>query len=76
MSKGIVYCVYRDNHTQEFMTKNTDKKIKAVSKNEVSSLKLSSIERMHLLTNLIIDHIIHDQNNGGQLLAKIRRENS
>jgi len=57
------------------MPENTKKNNKNVSKNEVSSLQLSSSERVHLLTNLIIDRIIHDQNHGRQLLAKIRREN-
>lgn len=58
------------------MAKTKDKNNQVLSKNEVKSLQLSSIERVHLLTNLIIDRIIHDQNHGRQLLAKIRRENS
>lgn len=58
------------------MAKAKEKNNQVLSKNEVSSLKLSSSERVHLLTNLIIDRIIHDQNHGRQLLAKIRKENS
>lgn len=58
------------------MAKTKDKNNQVLSKNEVSSLQLSSTERVHLLTNLIIDRIIYDQNHGKQLLAKIRRENS
>lgn len=58
------------------MAKAKEKSNQVLPKNEVSSLKLSSSERVHLLTNLIIDRIIYDQNHGRQLLAKIRRENS
>lgn len=58
------------------MAKTKDKNNQVLSKNEVKSLQLSSSERVNLLTNLIIDRIIYDQNHGRQLLVKIRRENS
>ncbi len=56
------------------MAKAKKKNNQVLSKNEVKSLQLSPNERINLLTNLIIDRIIHDQNHGRQLLAKIRRE--
>lgn len=58
------------------MAKAKEKNNQVLTKNAVSSLQLSSSERVNLLTNLIIDRIIHDQNHGRQLLAQIRRENS
>lgn len=58
------------------MARTKGSKNKKVSKGRIKTSTLSSSERIHLLTNLIIDRIIYDQNHGTPLLNKIRKERS
>jgi len=56
------------------MARTKGSKNKKIQSGRIKTSTLTSTERLHLLTNLIIDRIIHDQNHGAVLLTKIRKE--
>ena len=56
------------------MARTKGSKNKKIQSSRIKTSTLTSTERLHLLTNLIIDRIIHDQNHGAALLTKIRKE--
>ena len=55
------------------MARTKGSKNKKIQSGRIKTSTLTSAERLHFLTNLIIDRIISDQNNGSALLTEIRK---
>lgn len=56
------------------MARTKGSKNKEIQSSRIITSTLTPAERLQLLTNIIIDRIIHDQNHGAALLTKIRKE--